>query len=181
VSLKMTKPLMLLLIGLRSIQAATTAPKLYPEVVPGPGLPTLAELNITSAQLYEMGPPVLKAHVLAGMATAYQPTCGPSDAAYANEDDIIACFHYLDSLGTTRCVATRGMEGNRMCKAGGAQVVGLSLANTQSSSCWHVHASCCSRSVDLLGQILTRVQFRCGSCRALDHQFLHASGPELRW
>jgi hypothetical protein len=26
----------------------------YPEVIPGPGLPSLASLNLTSAQLYEM-------------------------------------------------------------------------------------------------------------------------------
>jgi hypothetical protein len=36
---------------------ATPAPAVYPEVIPGPGLPSLAELGITSAQLWEMGPP----------------------------------------------------------------------------------------------------------------------------
>jgi len=51
------------LLGLASVTAATAAatlvatPKVYPEVIPGPGLPSLAELNLTSAQLYEMGPP----------------------------------------------------------------------------------------------------------------------------
>jgi hypothetical protein len=29
----------------------------YPELVPGPGMPTLASLNLTSAGLYGMGPP----------------------------------------------------------------------------------------------------------------------------
>lgn len=51
------------LLGLASVKSATAAamvvpsPKVYPEVIPGPGLPSLAELNLTSAQLYEMGPP----------------------------------------------------------------------------------------------------------------------------
>ncbi len=46
-------------LGLASVKAAAVAapPKVYPEVIPGPGLPSLAELNLTSAQLYEMGPP----------------------------------------------------------------------------------------------------------------------------
>ncbi|KAF8866368.1 hypothetical protein BDZ45DRAFT_735649 [Acephala macrosclerotiorum] len=40
-------------------KAATALPtvdaeKIYPEVIPGPGLPSLAELNLTSAQLYNM-------------------------------------------------------------------------------------------------------------------------------
>ncbi|KAE9379564.1 hypothetical protein N431DRAFT_460816 [Stipitochalara longipes BDJ] len=30
------------------------APRTYPEVIPGPGLPSLASLNLTSADLYEM-------------------------------------------------------------------------------------------------------------------------------
>ena len=36
--------------------AAVSAPvveKIYPEVVPGPGLPSLASIGLTSAQLYQ--------------------------------------------------------------------------------------------------------------------------------
>lgn len=54
----MAKSLISFLLGLASIQAAAATPfKVYPEVIPGPGLPSLAELNLTSAQLYEKGPP----------------------------------------------------------------------------------------------------------------------------
>ncbi len=45
------------LLGLASLQGVMAAPKVYPEVIPGPGLPSLASLNLTSAQLYEMGMP----------------------------------------------------------------------------------------------------------------------------
>jgi hypothetical protein len=50
----MVKSLTLSLLGLASLQGVMAAPKVYPEVIPGPGLPSLAELNITSAELYEM-------------------------------------------------------------------------------------------------------------------------------
>ncbi len=56
--LRMAKFLISFLFGLASTQAAAATPfKAYPEVIPGPGLPSLAELNLTSAQLYEQGPP----------------------------------------------------------------------------------------------------------------------------
>jgi hypothetical protein len=55
----MVKSPTLSLLGLAVLQGvmAVPAPTVYPEVIPGPGLPSLAELNITSAQLYEMGLP----------------------------------------------------------------------------------------------------------------------------
>lgn len=45
------------LLGLASLQGVMAAPNVYPEVIPGPGLPSLAELNVTSAELYQMGTP----------------------------------------------------------------------------------------------------------------------------
>jgi hypothetical protein len=55
-SIKMTQFLTSFLLGLASFQAVTAVPKVYPEVIPGPGLPSLAELNLTSPQLHEMKP-----------------------------------------------------------------------------------------------------------------------------
>lgn len=48
------------IIGVKVITAlpATTSEQIYPEVIPGPGLPSLAELNLTSAQLYTMPIPI---------------------------------------------------------------------------------------------------------------------------
>jgi len=58
----MAKSLLSLLLGLASLQAVTAAPA--PEAVPrpaeftpGPGLPSLAELNLTMADLDAMPPP----------------------------------------------------------------------------------------------------------------------------
>jgi hypothetical protein len=47
------------LAGLAALQGvlAAPSPNVLPELIPGPGLPSLAELNITTAQLYEMGLP----------------------------------------------------------------------------------------------------------------------------
>ena len=56
-SITMANFLISSLLSLASLQGTMAAPKVYPEVIPGPGLPSLAELNLTSAQLYEMKTP----------------------------------------------------------------------------------------------------------------------------
>ena len=55
----MAKFLLPILLGLASLQAAVAAPtpETLPELVTGPGLPTLAELNLTLADLRTMSPP----------------------------------------------------------------------------------------------------------------------------
>jgi hypothetical protein len=55
----MTKFFISSILGLASLQGVMAAPtaEVYPEVIPGPGLPSLAELGLTSAQLYQMGTP----------------------------------------------------------------------------------------------------------------------------
>jgi hypothetical protein len=138
------------LIGLAILQGAMAAPKVYPEVIPGPGLPSLAKLNITSAQLYEMGvpegkqsqktPPLVNSANsrtelsarAADLDKRFVGRCGPAEAAYTNVNDIIACFHYLQNLGTTACVAN---ENTVMCTAGQAHIYGSAL-NGRTSSYW---------------------------------------------
>lgn len=52
-----------LILSLASLQAVSTSPvnevreTTYPDVIPGPGLPSLQSLGLTSAQLYEMPKP----------------------------------------------------------------------------------------------------------------------------
>jgi hypothetical protein len=46
----------LVLLGLRAVSALPTAETVYPDVVPGPGLPSLAELGVTSTELYTTKP-----------------------------------------------------------------------------------------------------------------------------
>lgn len=43
----------LALTTLKTAAALPTSEQVYPEVIPGPGLPSLASLNLTSAELYQ--------------------------------------------------------------------------------------------------------------------------------
>ena len=48
------------LVSLQIVSAVPTPDNVvqsYPELIPGPGLPSLESLNLTVAQLYEMGKP----------------------------------------------------------------------------------------------------------------------------
>ncbi|KAL2136126.1 hypothetical protein VTI74DRAFT_5349 [Chaetomium olivicolor] len=120
------------LLGLASLQGVMAAPKVYPEVIPGPGLPSLAELNVTSAQLYEMGMPEELQARAQELDKRFTGRCGPAEAAYTNVNDIIACFHYLQNLGTQACVAG---ENTVMCTAGQAHIYGSALNGGTSSYC----------------------------------------------
>ena len=67
-----------------------------------------------------------------GLEKRFDNKCGPSNAAYTNVNDIIACYHYLNSLCNTACVAG---ENTVMCRAGRAQVYGSAI-NGGTSSYW---------------------------------------------
>jgi hypothetical protein len=43
-------------LGIRAVSSLPTTDTVYPEVIPGPGLTSLAQLGLTSAQLYTMKP-----------------------------------------------------------------------------------------------------------------------------
>lgn len=53
----MSAILFLQLFSFGAASAIPTAEVVYPEVIPAAGLPTLAELGLTSAQLYNMSLP----------------------------------------------------------------------------------------------------------------------------
>ncbi|KAL2168769.1 hypothetical protein VTG60DRAFT_6878 [Thermothelomyces hinnuleus] len=97
------------ILGLASLQGAMAAPKVYPEVIPGPGLPSLAQLNVTSAQLYEMGLPEELQARAQDLERRFVGKCGPAEAAY-----------------TSNTV---------MCKAGKAHVHGSAMTGRASSYC----------------------------------------------
>ncbi|KAL5318424.1 hypothetical protein ACEPPN_013484 [Leptodophora sp. 'Broadleaf-Isolate-01'] len=86
----------------------------YPEVIPGPGMPSLAELGLTSEQLYTTTP------------NLHCPN------ALANVDSVIACFNYLMSLGTSGCGVDR-YNGKRFCTSGNAKVDGLNYTPGQAN------------------------------------------------
>ncbi|KAJ2980575.1 hypothetical protein NQ176_g2556 [Zarea fungicola] len=110
--------------------AAPAAESKYPEVIPGPGLPSLESLGLTSEQLYTM--PIPKEFAAFKTSLNIDGTCGPEDSRYTDVNGIIACFHYLQNLGTTPCVAG---ENTRMCEAGDAVVIGSSIGGGSSSYC----------------------------------------------
>ncbi|KAH8704358.1 hypothetical protein GQ44DRAFT_764154 [Phaeosphaeriaceae sp. PMI808] len=105
-----------------------------PEVIPGPGLPSLESLGLTSAELHAMGLPDIpkdEMHIL------FDAKCGPSEGAYGPIGDSIACYNYLRSLGTTLCgVRGPGWPVVEMCRSGNAHVIAQTLTgNNEASYC----------------------------------------------
>ncbi|KAK4032533.1 hypothetical protein C8A01DRAFT_20400 [Parachaetomium inaequale] len=133
----MVKVFISALLGLASLQGVLAAPKAYPEVIPGPGLPSLAELDVTSAQLYEMGVPKELSERDQALDKRYTGKCGPAEGAYTNVNDIIGCYNYLRLLGTQSCAAGRNTV---MCTVGQANVYGSALNGQTSSACRDVAA-----------------------------------------
>ncbi|KFY54221.1 hypothetical protein V496_07324 [Pseudogymnoascus sp. VKM F-4515 (FW-2607)] len=139
-----------LILGLASFNvvtgAAINAVK-NPEVIPGAGLPTLKELSITSDDLYKIGRPDSsfktfssdESVITSSIQARFEPKCGPSDSAYVNVNEIIACYNYLKKLGNQNCVAPSGLDIAHFCYAGAAEVSGQSInPNGSSSYCKHV-------------------------------------------
>ncbi|KAF2132495.1 hypothetical protein P153DRAFT_308806 [Dothidotthia symphoricarpi CBS 119687] len=122
------------IVALASLQTATAGPiearEEYPEVVPGPGLPSLESLGLTTAQLYEM--PVPEKSALPSKVRR-AGTCGPG-SAYTNVNGIIACYNYLNGLGTANCAVPGKGVTNHMCSSGDAVITGQSLAGGGTSS-----------------------------------------------
>lgn len=56
-NMTLTTRLTSLVLGLASLKLAAGAAIAQPEVVPGPGLPSLEQLGLTSAELYSLGKP----------------------------------------------------------------------------------------------------------------------------
>ncbi|KFX86890.1 hypothetical protein V495_05253 [Pseudogymnoascus sp. VKM F-4514 (FW-929)] len=107
------------------------------EVVPGPGLPSLQELGITSAELYKIGRPDSSADdsvKTSSIEARFEPKCGPSEAAYTNVNDVIACYNYLKKLGTKKCSVPDNFGIAHFCTAGNAEVTGQSLKSKGTSS-----------------------------------------------
>ncbi|KAL2192583.1 hypothetical protein P885DRAFT_82042 [Corynascus similis CBS 632.67] len=162
------------LLNLALFQGAMAAPKVYPVVIPGPGLPSLAELNLTSAQLYEMGVPEELSARGELLGKRFEGLCGPAEAAYTNVNGLIACFNYLRNLGTQSCVAG---ENTVMCTAGDAHVYGSALTGTASSYCSDV-------ALGLLWVIdhCTRPDQSCAGAQAANgNGDLIVGGYNIRW
>ena len=110
-----------------------------PTVIPGAGLPSVASLGLTSANLFDnhfmsvylanktaheqatkRAPFPLTTETLSGrgLTKRFPDQCLSEfdGVGYGTQAGIIACYNYLNALGTTRCEAPRG--GVVMCQAG---------------------------------------------------------------
>lgn len=81
-------------------------------------------------------PIVTRGRSLINRAALFTPECGPSDEAYTDVNDIIACYNYLRILGTQTCGAPGDEAVIQMCRAGSGQVIGQSVNGNPSSSYW---------------------------------------------
>lgn len=103
----------------------------YPEVRPGPGLPSLESLGLTSEQLYNMPPPLT---LDTKFSPFFNPVCGPDDKAYTSVKSLIACMNYLQNLRTQDCVVPSGRVSVRFCSSGDAHINGVSITGRSESS-----------------------------------------------
>lgn len=104
-----------------ALSTPTTIPRNYPEVIPGPGMPSLESLNLTSADLFNMGRPGVNMHP----DHADPGTTGCFSPPNPNNGDTIGCYNYLLSIGDHMCSGT-GPHGYQLnfCRAGTSQVQG---------------------------------------------------------
>ncbi|OAA71308.1 hypothetical protein ISF_01859 [Cordyceps fumosorosea ARSEF 2679] len=115
-----------------TVSAGTTE---LPELVPGPGLPSLESLGLTSEQLYNMPSPLPSDSKLT-LSPAFDGVCGPAERAYTDVHSLIACFQYLDRLGTQPCVAPPGRKNILFCRSGSSHVNGVAITGKSESSYW---------------------------------------------
>ncbi|OBT61319.1 hypothetical protein VE03_09526 [Pseudogymnoascus sp. 23342-1-I1] len=118
-----------------------------PKVIPGPGLPSLKELGITSEDLYKMGRPDSSVKT-PSIQARFEPKCGPSDNAYVNVNGIIACYNYLKNVGDRNCATPSGLGVAHFCYSGEAEVSGQSYDQKSYSSKCHDVADAVLWSVD---------------------------------
>ncbi|KAJ8117452.1 hypothetical protein OPT61_g1358 [Boeremia exigua] len=126
----------LLSLGALSIPLVSSAPATsgarseVPEVIPGPGLPSLASLGLTSEQLFALGKPESSEDDQSLMAVT---RCGDQ---YGNVNNAIACYNYLRNLGRTDCRVPIGQRSVIMCTAGDIRIESSGVG--ASSWCEHV-------------------------------------------
>lgn len=66
----------------------------------------------------------------------FEPKCGPTNSAYVNVNDVIACYNYLKKLGNQKCVAPPNLGIVKFCRAGAAAVSGQAIRSGGSTSSW---------------------------------------------
>ena len=134
-------------------------------VVPGPGMPSLADLNLTTAELYDMPmlklgmcplcltlvsstadqfPPAIRDVDIKNMKiNSMKPRCFDGPGVATSTDELRACYNYLKALPPTQiCPLTAG-ENTEYVQNGNSHVIGLGnvFMKTTSSLCSDVAAA----------------------------------------
>ncbi|KAN0114579.1 hypothetical protein V8E51_004123 [Hyaloscypha variabilis] len=115
------------------------APKTYPEVIPGPGLPSLASLNLTSAELYEMDYHTILSEFNRREETSileaqFNLNC---DGQKCQATDAVACINYLAKLGSKTCTMNfnNNLHQALLCTSNSARILAHQIEPNQVSSC----------------------------------------------
>ncbi|EUC27733.1 hypothetical protein COCCADRAFT_30853 [Bipolaris zeicola 26-R-13] len=98
------------------------------ELIPGPGLPSLASLNLTTSDIINLPLPLPfgpTGQDPPQRGPRKDPQCGPEDA-YTNVDSLVTCYKYIHRLGTEFC-EFRLHEVKTLCRIGGVGVVGIGI------------------------------------------------------
>lgn len=100
----------------------------------------LRVVSLPSAQAMEQHSCVLttftaRLHVL---AANFDGKCGPANEAYTNVNGLVACYHYLQNLGTRQCTTPGSNNPGEFCHSGDASVTGQSLVSGTASSYWYI-------------------------------------------
>ncbi|KAM0666550.1 hypothetical protein ACQRIU_004405 [Beauveria bassiana] len=108
----------------------------YPEVVPGPGLPSLESLGLTSEDLYKMEPasPDTEVNARASLAPMFNPVCATDSRAYTAVNNLNACERYLARIGLQDCTVPSNFKTVRYCFSGDADVNGVSITGRSLTS-----------------------------------------------
>ncbi|KAK7053662.1 hypothetical protein R3P38DRAFT_2851491 [Favolaschia claudopus] len=117
----------LLALALCAVGSANALPntntKEFPEVIPGPGLPSLASLNLTSAELYQRVP---SPEVVKGLERRFDLIC--NEVPQCSVSDATACFNFLTALGQQACTVPGPVgASSTFCTAGGCHWFGGNL------------------------------------------------------
>jgi hypothetical protein len=126
----------------------------YPEVIPGPGLPSLASLNLTSAELYQRIPSPgrsssflnvneiltrTNSDVMERLERRFSLIC--NEVPQCSISDATACFNFLNALGHQACTVPGPIgASSTFCTAGGCHWFGGNLkeGGGSVSSFWYV-------------------------------------------
>ncbi|KAK6532790.1 hypothetical protein TWF281_006966 [Arthrobotrys megalospora] len=125
------KPTVIVIATLNLLAGAIAVPTPEPEPIDyvnlietAPGLPTPRDLGLTNADLAKPAPELamlMARDVLnkrAQCSTSTKPNCGYFDA--------LACYNYLNGLGSTRCVVNSSPALTRFCLSGSCAWYGQS-------------------------------------------------------